>query len=1024
MPITNTFALRIIVVLSSILLSAFPPAVVWGQEDSERPDKQSALSMGLSTASALAVALTNADLTATIQANGNFTLQTADGRDLVFPNPSTSYLSLKVDDRVYTTWNDTLTVAVGLSQSSKTSASITYRSPQGVTIVQTYDLRDKVLRVEQLIRNEDIQEHNVATRYLVDTQVGDNDGSPLYTSLTGVRTNETTLLNPTSRLVLAYDRLPTPSLLATVTLVRQPTRMVFAHWPRVTGFPDILPGMMPRYPFDYTTSPDVQFYTPGYIRSPQSDSCLLLYYEVGKLVSGAQESVSFAYGIEEASSEETNLHGSLENALLRLDQAVQRTAESDVSVIGDINADIVDTTKASVALAAFDFFFDLGINFISANIVASAIQDYKAVSAALSVFDTVGFGADLGTGLAQILENVPDSASKPEIKQAFTFHYRQQQKFAGMTGVAAVMAQNHQQIVQAVEDLPEFIPASPQIVSLIDLLHRQASAIESSHPDTGYNEVVVPVADPERMQSRGIPVGAIYKHRVAVDALLPLVDTTNKIGTTIDWMEYATIGGAVIVKGVSIFAIPVTIGGSTIPLVVSEATIWTTAITAETVLQTAEAINTTASLSPRGSIIYELVKSNAQVVQEITALDQIVDLTVKYTYSQMQSRPLLATLGTEFGASTVDIVGLSAPDVVLPLGAGAGAGIGTVRVRNAGALPLIISTYGTVHALLQGVPPAVVGLVASHADAKLNPGEYGDLQFTYSVRRSVDVGDGGYILSLYVTATAPDGSTLLTGPVTAYFTAGTDSQLAAIRPEQVIYYDSKTLVPGQVITEAVSAPPQGGLVQVLLVTPPEVEADLHLLDAQNRHVGVDYETGEVENGIPGARYSGTSSEAESILVQAPPEATYQIEVVGLDVRGNNEYALSSRVQSASAAALAAPPQLALTTIETATQWTLPVREYGLAHAINNLQVDADLVAWNGEVSEPPQVLVISAPKNVGPGERIVIAGALITKAPGTGVFRITIYGDDSSSNTPVSVESELIVYARSAHEVYLPALSR
>ena len=299
--------LRVILILSIVVSAMYAAPTVRAQEDDGTLAKQDLLGEGLSAASILSVQLTNPHLTATILTDGSFTLKTADGRDLIFPNPMTSYLSLKVDDEVYTTWGGTLTVATALAQPTATTASITYRSPEGVAIVQLYELREKVLRVEQSIRNEDNQVHTIAVRYLVDTQVGDNDGSPLYTTPIGVRTNETTLVNPASRLVLAYDRLPSPSLLATLTLLRQPSRMVFAHWPRVTGFPDVRPGMAPLNPYDYSASQDVQFYTPGYISSPQSDSCLLLYYEMGKLVEGAQEGTVFAYGMEEAPVEETNL---------------------------------------------------------------------------------------------------------------------------------------------------------------------------------------------------------------------------------------------------------------------------------------------------------------------------------------------------------------------------------------------------------------------------------------------------------------------------------------------------------------------------------------------------------------------------------------------------------------------------------------------------------------------------------------------------------------------------------------------
>ncbi|MEM2439962.1 MAG: prenyltransferase/squalene oxidase repeat-containing protein [Candidatus Bathyarchaeia archaeon] len=56
-------------------------------------------------------------------------------------------------------------------------------------------------------------------------------------------------------------------------------------------------------------------------------------------------------------------------------------------------------------------------------------------------------------------------------------------------------------------------------------------------------------------------------------------------------------------------------------------------------------------------------------------------------------------------------------------------------------------------------------------------------------------------------------------------------------------------------------------------------ADLHVYDSENRHVGINYETGEVEIEIPAATYTGPGTEPQIITI-LDPVGTYRIEMVG------------------------------------------------------------------------------------------------------------------------------------------------
>jgi len=68
-------------------------------------------------------------------------------------------------------------------------------------------------------------------------------------------------------------------------------------------------------------------------------------------------------------------------------------------------------------------------------------------------------------------------------------------------------------------------------------------------------------------------------------------------------------------------------------------------------------------------------------------------------------------------------------------------------------------------------------------------------------------------------------------------------------------------------------------------------ADLHVYDANNRHIGLNYETGQIEIEIPNAFYSGPHTEPQLVLIPEPStHQDYRIEIVG---RENGAYNLTS-----------------------------------------------------------------------------------------------------------------------------------
>jgi len=71
------------------------------------------------------------------------------------------------------------------------------------------------------------------------------------------------------------------------------------------------------------------------------------------------------------------------------------------------------------------------------------------------------------------------------------------------------------------------------------------------------------------------------------------------------------------------------------------------------------------------------------------------------------------------------------------------------------------------------------------------------------------------------------------------------------------------------------------------------DLDLHLYDSQGRHVGINYQTGEVETQIPGASYNGPNLSREWIIISnLTSSQSFTAEVVGVEVHDRESFSLS------------------------------------------------------------------------------------------------------------------------------------
>jgi len=174
----------------------------------------------------------------------------------------------------------------GPTQSSSTTSETSWDLPE-VDVDREVSLDGEAARFTVTVRNDDSQPHDVDLRYLLDYQVADQDGAPVFVQ-GNVYTNERRFEDPSFTRNLTYDRIPDPNLTGVMTNDGQPDFIDFVYWENAF-----------QEPYGYTPDPSVNFHTPGATSYPASDSAGVLTWELGELESGEERTVTVFYGIGE-----------------------------------------------------------------------------------------------------------------------------------------------------------------------------------------------------------------------------------------------------------------------------------------------------------------------------------------------------------------------------------------------------------------------------------------------------------------------------------------------------------------------------------------------------------------------------------------------------------------------------------------------------------------------------------------------------------------------------------------------------
>jgi len=316
--------------------------------------------------------LYNDKLRVTVYSDGLFTAQTADGKQILYPG-DTSDLSIKIGNTAYDVQHGDLGNYTTVQPTKLNNyTAITCWEINDVNLTEKIELVGSYIKFTLIVRNDGYTTKNISLRYLFDTQLENNDGSPLMAK--GVLyTYEWAFCPVDFNYWSAYTEpnVTTSQLVTYCWWDTRPTEIIFAHWPEAKGTI-----------FYYNWSPTRRFYTPGYTSSPESDSCVLMYWDNIVLPPGATKVINVYYGISYKIPIELSIK--LNKQTYRSGELMEvfakATSNGSIVVLSRDNTNIyIDGNRVPIHSVAFDPATGYYVFYVPAPIVTGDITTYHTL---------------------------------------------------------------------------------------------------------------------------------------------------------------------------------------------------------------------------------------------------------------------------------------------------------------------------------------------------------------------------------------------------------------------------------------------------------------------------------------------------------------------------------------------------------------------------------------------------------------------------------------------------------------------
>ncbi len=409
--------------------------------------------------------------------NGQFQLNNSDGKELLFPD-YTGFLSVQIDGRDVFTNNDQFTGQLVVQ--SKQGNSFQYAPVDGVQITENLVVEGAALKIEVVAKNVDTINHSVKIRHLLDTQVDDNDGAPLYENGTTL-IHEADFSPPNFTQWQSWRRPDDQSVMGAGTIdLTTTTRVVFAYWPSATDTN-----------WEYTVDPTKNFYTPGETTSPDSDSCVLVYQDAGTIVPGASTTVETWYGTDAPITSDPRQ--ALLNAIQLVQIAISRYQQGCINVISQ--ADVAFVRKIAEDTNLKKTFEDFGEDLLTGDIArivgklaTNSASDSAAWLATKMIPDLLVKLDEtlLKNTITGIVNNWFDgpNAINPDWSDAQISEYISKY-FQANTALGSILSDTSQLGADISARIPATLPASFPAQEITQSLISLANSIENIVPQAG-----------------------------------------------------------------------------------------------------------------------------------------------------------------------------------------------------------------------------------------------------------------------------------------------------------------------------------------------------------------------------------------------------------------------------------------------------------------------------------------------------------------------------------------------------------
>ena len=916
----------------------------------------------------------NEYLKLTLFGDSAITLSDQDDRQLLFPG-STTYLTFLADNSVYSPVKNNLIRLGSPTQIDANSAVERFSSAEGLIFSATYTLVGPAIRVEIKTDNPTDQEHTVSARVLLDTQVDENDGSPLWIN-GSVYTSEKEI-SGSMDIFKGYDKIPAPDFTSTGVFVTRPDRVAFVHWPSAS-----------ESVWDYSINPEQPFYTSGYTTTPESDSAVLVYYDFGILSSGESGEAVYYYGLTAPEEQDPS------NALLLELQRTRAALESRLYADLDKLVNIQTRTYQAV-------YDDLD----SVNLLKALVNGEEIFAASLSLAveaDPSGMITSGGKLIGDLLLDSMRDQTREAVEGAFPAIYKDLRLEVDDPALSEEIRQtlvDHLDYDELVEDillsfeeleekiqeggLPDSYPRDA-VINVLRIYRSQLNLTE-------LQEALLLWTDPDIETMAFQPTGLLNQYEKFSAGL----DPVGSLGETMEWTGYA-IGAGVATKVI----IAIASSGVSLPV--------------EAVIASAGGLAGVAITLGGGQISEGAARAHAFAgVYSVIAAGGEMDLIYQ------SGLDIISAIGKSLEDpdpwnAEGSVTSISLEDIIIDQGADVGSAQGSVTIA-VGNQDAAVAVYATLLGPSR-TGRAPIAILGQPSPTRIEATSTQEIKFEYGAPDTKIWREAsGYPVDLWVAIGyqpyhVSDNPDLAPG---LQVFVGSPEAVDMMRLGDVTVIHAAELQENQSSRREIQIS-NDAISTMLDLSYLGSDFDLHLYDSQGNHVGQNYDTGRIDLEISDATYSGAGSRPEWILIGGHNDEKFVVEVVAVQADTPEEFVVVAREEPQYPAMLGADSIHMDITPQTTGELSadFAIYEYGYQNGVNT--ISASLSSFVNEQGETVSLdsASIQIPDSLNPGGNgtgeLTISGYPVRPGLYTGQILLTAF--DQVTGQPI--ESTVRLYFR------------